>query len=642
MLGEQPWPRSVDELHPRPLRFTLTIPRFQNTSAARVRQSYPVLVQRRHASASMKKSAQATLIHKIQHLDDLAENSSPLTNRRKKPKRRDSRRDFGLLPERHDEEGEDGIEWNDSSTLDDEEVGAQRPKWIKNFSTPDGKQAAKAEKKLAKNRIRYNIVAPSDLQHIQHVLHPDVVDLSVARDPNDQGLVNNNTIETNITFNPHCFKWNSLRQGCHEKRVLKNSGSSKDTADIAHQEQKLIQTILQRLRVSLTPNSSPKERKTLLAKLTTAIKADMVAHDNEQAETMQRTAGYWRYVNRRTYNAMVRTNMLWDWATGAKLPEIDESEIGDVIEEDDESLGESTHVSTPPTERSIGEDRGNGDLKAHAEYESFGFDENETPTATSFLYGVEDLHISSDTIDSIARTTRLVNAVLNAKYSTDPKSSKHLEDNWKTAVAPGTTEETTSKCLHHCPETPLKKISDPAFGLDKDSRSFEKTVHPAAPSREKPPTAPPRYYTTHKTPRAAPKSSKHTEADISNTFAILKIETPAPCDDPQLPSHDNHTSSRYNIRHFAPSHKENFPALNSTPKVVELTSNKPRRNKGDDDLVSSNIDASSEQATTVHLPLPARTPAQTSDHDVTPATKKSKVLNITASSKPNPSNKGTR
>lgn len=38
---------------------------------------------------------------------------------------------------------------------------------------------------------------------------------------------------------------------------------------------------------------------------------------------MMRMAGYWRYVNRRTYNAMVRNNQLWDWATGEKLEELD-------------------------------------------------------------------------------------------------------------------------------------------------------------------------------------------------------------------------------------------------------------------------------------------------------------------------------
>ena len=80
-----------------------------------------------------------------------------------------------------------------------------------------------------------------------------------------------------------------------------------------------------------------------MRKLTAAIEGDITAFQNEQAETMARAAGYWRYVNKRTYNIMVRNNTIWDWATGEKLPELD---IGDedCVEDDEHTL-----VDDPPT-----------------------------------------------------------------------------------------------------------------------------------------------------------------------------------------------------------------------------------------------------------------------------------------------------
>ena len=41
---------------------------------------------------------------------------------------------------------------------------------------------------------------------------------------------------------------------------------------------------------------------------------------------MQRMEGYWRYVNRRAYNRMVRKGELWDCGTGGRLVELEEGE----------------------------------------------------------------------------------------------------------------------------------------------------------------------------------------------------------------------------------------------------------------------------------------------------------------------------
>lgn len=99
----------------------------------------------------------------------------------------------------------------------------------------------------------------------------------------------------------------------------------------------LITTILHRLGISETVISSApnnqitkdKRFRALLTQLRTAIAADLVSVENEERETMMRMAGYWRYVNRRTYNAMVRNNSLWDWETGGKLREVDFDEVSE-------------------------------------------------------------------------------------------------------------------------------------------------------------------------------------------------------------------------------------------------------------------------------------------------------------------------
>lgn len=61
-------------------------------------------------------------------------------------------------------------------------------------------------------------------------------------------------------------------------------------------------------------------------------------------------AGYRRYANRRTYNQMVKNNELWDWGAGQKLPEIEEDNELESIEEedDDEDSDEDDNVRLLP------------------------------------------------------------------------------------------------------------------------------------------------------------------------------------------------------------------------------------------------------------------------------------------------------
>ena len=169
------------------------------------------------------------------------------------------------------------------------------------------------------------------------------------------GLPFDATINANITFNTRTFRFSSLRADIHAKKIIKANGdpnrtpSSKTpaTPTSSPQDSPLITAILHRLGIPAAPLHPHKDRKVQLALLRSHIATDLECVDNEDRETMMRMAGYWRYVNRRTYNAMVLNNQLWDWETGAKLEEIEEGEVDDENGEGG-SLDGETEVASPP------------------------------------------------------------------------------------------------------------------------------------------------------------------------------------------------------------------------------------------------------------------------------------------------------
>ncbi|KAG8527442.1 uncharacterized protein KY384_007594 [Bacidia gigantensis] len=126
-------------------------------------------------------------------------------------------------------------------------------------------------------------------------------------------------------------------------------GDAKIASGIANQQDKKrssLGDIIAGFGVTPTPSKNTKQRKRLIDKLNIAVAADLTAFENEQAETMARRAGYWRYVNKRSYNEMVRRNEIWDWASGEKLSEIDESELGDSVDDGDDGLGTTVRATT--------------------------------------------------------------------------------------------------------------------------------------------------------------------------------------------------------------------------------------------------------------------------------------------------------
>ena len=120
---------------------------------------------------------------------------------------------------------------------------------------------------------------------------------------NGQGLANNHIIDENIAFNAHTAKWSKLRQSvCAKKSARTNDFKSKLT--ISQHDNEALGSIFAILGISTNLLKATRERKSLDTKLRAAILGDLVAVKNDEVETMQRQAGYWRYVNRRTVRSI--------------------------------------------------------------------------------------------------------------------------------------------------------------------------------------------------------------------------------------------------------------------------------------------------------------------------------------------------
>ena len=225
------------------------------------------------------------------------------------------RQNFSLSPEGELEE-QSPEEWNDSSTLDENESASTEHIQAEINFAPKTKKTAKAERKRVRHQNDVEIIAPKDLEELDLALHPGQSLLTEQKRRYDsQGLAQNRAIENNITFNSRTFNYGKFRSTAQGKKTVKEGHThrSNDRQDAPEQRKALLDPVLQKLRLNADLTRATKERRTLDHKLREAIYDDIVAVTNEQAETMQRMAGYWRYANRRTYNAMVLMNEIWDW-----------------------------------------------------------------------------------------------------------------------------------------------------------------------------------------------------------------------------------------------------------------------------------------------------------------------------------------
>ena len=284
----------------------------------------------------------AVLTQQIRSLEEETGIESPLTEK----KRRTLKNSVSRLFESDDETycvnsvgAEMEVEWADSSTMCslEDELDIKRMPVFDTKENKAMKKTYKAERKIAHNQTRLKIISPEDIRNINDALHPqgtpgyDQASRSQNRDP----LVDNSTVAAGIAFNTRTFRYSALRTAVHDKKLAKALRTRTPQTPHSPDHGIILSGILLKLGVVLDVAHAPKNRKVLIARLGDLIQADLLAVENEARDTMMREAGYWRYVNKTTYNAMVKQNKLWDWNTGQKLEEIEEDEEEEVEEEEE-------------------------------------------------------------------------------------------------------------------------------------------------------------------------------------------------------------------------------------------------------------------------------------------------------------------
>lgn len=335
-------------------------------------------------------------------------------------------------------------------------------------------------------------------------------------------------------------------------------------------------SILKKLGIRVNVAKAAKARKALDSKLRSAILNDLVASENEQAETMQRMAGYWRYVNKRTYNQMVENNELWDWATGAKLPKIEEYEL-DVIEEEDESVDEgtlegSTPGITPMTSPETCWDEfyelGPDDVPLFPKISAYEEDDGiKTPTQATYARpsinhrtpakktGIDFEHLQKQGLTySPGRSP----GPTNTFNVPSPSSSddEPFNGDWDYTESPSGKGHIVAKVsntskVSFFPKTP--NANGRTFNGKKDTRTLNKAVfiREASPPQTKDSEASP----WGKAP--SPTTILPSSRDVNNHFGNLDRDIPAPCDDQKVPD----TSLKFKVLNIALPPKKPSPTV---------------------------------------------------------------------------------
>ena len=418
----------------------------------------------------------ASLIQSIQRLDRDPVSVKP-PHRKKRDKRRNGwdENDADAGPK---DSIQEEVEWDDqSSTLNEEEAEEKQQQW-----TTETRRAAKAERKAAKNQTRFKVITQDDMENVQRSLHPELEkSAEQGKHAQDgQGLTDNKTIEDNIAFNSHTFKWGRLRQAIHQKKITRANESKNSAMPDLEAQNEILDPILNNLGIRVNVSKATKERKSLETKLRNAIMEDLLAFQNEQDEKMQRMAGYWRYVNRRTYNQMVKNNELWDWATGQKLPEIEEEgELESIQEEDEENyMCGATYIGTPngwSPECSDNEtDVEHGEVSPLVLKTSIGADDDDLKTPTQQTFTDHDLE---DELFEYARE--------RMESLSIPKLKASLHSPTPSIVSSPDSPSPTEN------DRPLPP--NPPYHNRKDTRTLTQAIHilPPSFSPPQPPTASP-------------------------------------------------------------------------------------------------------------------------------------------------------
>ena len=408
------------------------------------------------------------------------------------------------------------------------------------MESPDARKAAKAERKAAKNQVLFDVITQEELAMVEKALHPQSGKQASAIF-NGQGLADNRTIDENIAFNANTVKWGKIRQGIYEKKIAKSDGGKRKPNTI-EQDNRLLSPIFNQLGISTNISKATRERKILDTKLRAAILGDLLAVENDQVETMQRMAGYWRYANKRIYNEMVRNNELWDWATGEKLPEIREEAELDVIEEEPEDGEAGTQGVDMEGPVPDNWDDPDFELPAGAAVLSLAplvdrSNNNNNKVGGSDTNLDEEVEATRDQI-SISKLASSPGHLSVQTLSFNVPSPNSNNETWERLRAESEhhTEE-ASETLNGSPtlRNPLSPMTsnptDPhekGFQGVKDTRFFETAIRKASRSSKDTPRLPPQPITSLQLPPAIQIKSHH---DPLNRFGALDHEIPAPCDE---------------------------------------------------------------------------------------------------------------
>ncbi|KAL8846805.1 MAG: hypothetical protein Q9221_008133 [Calogaya cf. arnoldii] len=270
----------------------------------------------------------ASLLLKIKNLDENDERMlGSVPNEKQKHRTRDIL-DIQYLQDSQSLErsGEDD-EWADSSTLNDEDQDTRRPGILGMKENYAPGRTRKAERKQARSSSLLQVVTPPLMNKIDALLHPEShtsEDKSDGLGDVNDAALSHEIIQDNLAFNAGNFEAATMRQSIHAKRAMKSNGIGKISSKTPRNEAGMAALLG---KLGFVPMTRPsKERAALVKQLKNAIRDDFDKIENENRDTMMRMAGYWRYVNRKTYNFMVRNNQIWDWTTGQKLEEIEEEE----------------------------------------------------------------------------------------------------------------------------------------------------------------------------------------------------------------------------------------------------------------------------------------------------------------------------
>ncbi len=394
----------------------------------------------------------------------------------------------------------------------------------------DVRKAAKAERKAAKNQFLFEVITPQDLALVDKALHPES-DQQASAAFKGQGLADNHTIDENIAFNANTFKWSKLRQTVHMKKIAKNNGVKQKT-NTPEQDNEILSPIFASLGISTHLSKANKQRRSLDAKLRAAILGDIVAFKNDQVETMQRMAGYWRYANKRTYNEMVRNNEIWDWATGEKLPEIMEEAELDVIEEQSENAETEAGTLDGGMEGQIPENWDDPDFEIPA---------GQTELSLTPLVDKLNTNGRSDRLTRQSDADRDMKMDEEVDLIRDSLSFKVLsldssnEDWERLRDESGDNANKGSEALNvsSTPRNPLSPMTpnlkgphEEGFQGVKDTRVLGTAIRKASPPFKDTPSTP------QSIRNLLPIPTKNTDtSDLLNRFGALNNETPAPCEE---------------------------------------------------------------------------------------------------------------